>query len=446
LVIRPATQPLQGSAVLPSDKSICHRALICAALSHGTCRIQGFSLGADNVATLRALRQMGVVSRDDGEGRVQVQGVGLEGLRAPDAAIDCGNSGTTMRLLAGLLAAQPFRSRLIGDASLTRRPMGRVVQPLRKRGAQIEGTAHPTRPDQLTAPLTIGPLPTGERLGPLEYELPVASAQVKSALLLSGLLASGPTIVREPAASRDHTERMLRALSVPVESQGLEVRLEPPASADCVQPFEVALPGDLSAAAFVAVAAQIVEGSQIALRRTGLNPTRTGLVQIVQSLGGRLEAAVQGEALGEPFGELRSRACELRADSVGGDLAVRSIDEIPVIAVLAARAHGSTDFRDVRELRVKESDRIHLTVELLRAFGVEADEREDGFTVRGQPAGRVRAARVSSGGDHRIAMSAAVLGLVADGETVVEDADCIATSFPGFAPTMRSLGAEVTVE
>jgi 3-phosphoshikimate 1-carboxyvinyltransferase len=276
--------------------------------------------------------------------------------------------------------------------------------------------------------------------------MPIASAQVKSAMLLSGLFASGPTVVEEPVVSRDHTERMLQALGMPLEAVGASVSLHPPADPKAIAPFDVDLPGDLSAAAFLLVAAQVVEGSTVTVRSTGINPTRSGIVDILRAFGAEIVVEPQGDALGEPVGELTSRQARLRGCGVGGELAVRAIDEIPIAAVLAARAHGDSEFCDVAELRVKESDRIALMVKLLADFGVRTEERADGFVVRGRPAGALKAARVWSAHDHRIAMSAAVLGLVADGETVIEDVDCIGTSFPRFAGTLRALGAEIEVQ
>jgi len=445
IVVRPANKPLSGSVPVPSDKSIGHRAFIFASLARGKSRIRSFSYGEDNVATMKAFAAMGVGVEDDAQGTVTVLGRGLSELSAPADPIDCGNSGTTMRLLAGVLAAQPFRSRMIGDASLSRRPMGRVARPLRARGACIEGAAHPTRKDEITAPLDIGPLAPGVRLTGLEYRIPVASAQVKSALLLSGLFASGPTIVFEPLLSRDHTERMLSALGVPIRAAGTMVSLEPPDDPGIIREFDVELPGDLSASAFLLCAAEIVEGSVVTTRRTGLNPTRTGIIDVIRAFGGTIAAEPQGDVLGEPFGAVTARASSLVASPVGGELATRAIDEIPIACSLAARARGTTVFSDVGELRVKESDRIARVVALLRDFGVSAEESEEGFVVEGRPDGRLRAARVTSHGDHRIAMTACVLGLVAEGETVVEDADCIATSFPRFVGTLRALGADIEV-
>ncbi|HOU92312.1 MAG TPA: 3-phosphoshikimate 1-carboxyvinyltransferase [Polyangiaceae bacterium] len=446
LRVKPATRPLVGEVAVPSDKSISHRALILAALAAGRSELVGFSYGEDNVATLRAFRALGVGITDDGAGVVRVDGVGLDGLRAPAGDLDCGNSGTTMRLLCGVLGAQPFRSRLVGDASLTRRPMGRVVHPLRARGAVITGEPHATKAGDLTAPLLVGPLPPGVRLGALEYAAPIASAQVKSALLLSGLFATGPTVVREPLTSRDHTERMLRALGVSLVTSGNTTTLTPPADPRALAGFTVDLPGDLSAAAFPLVAAALVPGSAVTVRATGLNPTRAGILEALRAFGAVPTEVPRGESLGEPRGDVTVRAAPLTATVVGGEVALRAIDEIPILVVLAARARGRSEFFGVEELRVKESDRIALMVGLLRAFGVEAEERPDGLVVQGRPEGALRAARVTSGGDHRIAMCAAILGLVADGETVIDDAGCIATSFPRFAETLRALGVSVEVE
>jgi 3-phosphoshikimate 1-carboxyvinyltransferase len=445
LKIFPIAQALKGQVLLPSDKSISHRSLIFAALGFGTSHLTRFSYGEDNVNTLRAMRQMGVEIADDGRGTVTVHGVGLDGLKS-GGELDCGNSGTTMRLLSGVLAAQTFQSRLVGDASLSGRPMLRVAGPLRQRGALIEGRPHPKRAGDITAPLVIGPLPFGKRLSAIEYVMPMSSAQVKSALLLSGLYADGPTIVTEPVVSRDHTERMMRALGIPFQTEGTTVRLTPPPSPRAWGGFSVDLPGDLSAAAFPLVAAAIVPKSSVTTLNTGLNPTRTGICDILQQLGARLEIEPQSDVLGEPVGALTVSAHgSLKGARVGGEVATRAIDEIPIACALAARADGTTTFTDVAELRVKESDRISTMAALLRQFGLECEEHPDGMTIQGQPERPLKAARFSSKGDHRIAMTAAVLGLVADGPTVVEDADCIATSFPSFVDMLRQFGATVEV-
>jgi 3-phosphoshikimate 1-carboxyvinyltransferase len=305
---------------------------------------------------------------------------------------------------------------------------------------------HPMRKEEITAPLDVGPVPSDTRLTGLEYKIPVSSAQVKSALLLSGLFASGPTTLYEPLLSRDHTERMLSALGLPIRAAGTMVYLEPPQSMRAIPAFDIDLPGDLSAAAFLLCAAQIVPGGNVTTRRTGLNPTRSGIVDVIRLFGGSIGAETQGDALGEPYGVVTARSSELSARPVGGELATRSIDEIPIVCALAARARGTTVISDVGELRVKESDRIAQMVHVLRAFGVNANEREEGLEIEGKVGGPLTAARVASHGDHRIAMTACVLGLVADGPSVIDEADTIATSFPRFVGTLRALGADIEVE
>ena len=445
LRVYPADRPLTGRVEVPSDKSISHRALILAALANGRSRLQRFSYGEDNVSTLAALRALGVSIGDDGAESIVVEGVGLDGLHEPSVDIDCGNSGTTMRLLCGVLSAQTFHSRMVGDASLSRRPMLRVAAPLELRGAVIRGHHHPTKPDDITAPLDVGPLPLGKRLTELEYRLPIASAQVKSALLLSGLFASGSTVLSEPLLSRDHTERMLQAIGVPLVTIGTSVRLDPPTSVMALNAFDVELPGDLSAAAFPLVAAALVEGSCVTTLHTGTNPSRTGLIDALKSLGAHWVLAPRGSVLNEPLAELMVKQKPLRAALIGGEMATRAIDEIPIICALAARASGVTEIADVAELRVKESDRLATMATVLTAFGVNCEERPDGLSIEGRPERPLRAARVESHGDHRIAMTAAVLALVADGPSSIEDTDCIATSFPNFVETLRQLGARIEV-
>lgn len=441
--VLPAKRPLKGSVLLPSDKSISHRALILSALANGQSRLQRFSYGEDNVSTLGVLRALGVHVDDDAHGVLIVSGAGLAGFHAPSVELDCGNSGTTMRLMCGVLGAQAFRSRMVGDASLSRRPMKRVAEPLSRRGAVIQGRPHPKKAGDITAPLDIGPLPDGRKLTGLEYVLPVASAQVKSALLLSGLFATGPTIVSEPLLSRDHTERMLQAIGVPLQTMGTTVRLEPPDHPNALQSFDVELPGDLSAAAFPLVAAALVAGSQVTTQQTGTNPSRTGIIDVLKTLGAQCDVVPRGSILNEPIGELTVTQRPLRASLVAGEVATRAIDEIPIICALAARARGETEIADVAELRVKESDRLAEMAEVLRAFGVQCEEHPDGLVIQGQPEGLLKAAHVNSRGDHRIAMTAAVLGLVADGPTLIDDTHCVATSFPAFIDTFRALGAEI---
>ncbi len=445
LVVSPAQTPLLGSVPVPGDKSIAHRALMLAAITSGVTHVEGGALGGDNRSTLAALHALGVRSEARGEASFAIHGVGLDGLSAPTEPIDCGNSGTTMRLLAGLLAAQRFATTLTGDASLSKRPMERIAKPLRLRGARIEGKLDLARPGDCTAPLHVGPLPAPHMLGPIEYEMPIASAQVKSAILLSGLWADGSTWVHEPIVSRDHTERMLHALGVPVRSMGPIVELSPEGWSRKLPGFSIRVPGDLSSAAFLVAAAQIVPGSRVDVRRVGVNPTRVGLLEILRDMGAACEIEAQGDELGEPVGHLHAAYAELRAFRAGGERVTRAIDEIPIACALAARARGTTEISDAAELRVKESDRIASMARTLRAFGVACEERPDGLTIEGVPDRPLRAAVVESGGDHRVAMTAVVMGLVADGPTRVIDADNITTSFPKFVGTLRALGASIEV-
>lgn len=444
LVVHPATGPLTGSVPVPSDKSIGHRALLVGALCEGDSRIAGFSHGEDNVSTANALRAMGIVIDEPSPTDLVVHGKGLRGLAAASQDLDCGNSGTTMRLLCGVLAAQPFRATLVGDETLSRRPMMRVAGPLRQRGASIDGRKHPTR-DDLLAPLVVGPLPADKQLAALDYDSPVASAQVKSALLLSGLYAAGPTRVREPSVSRDHTERMLSSLGCPLRTVGSLVELDPTGWDGRMPAFETTIPGDISAAAFLIVAAQLVPGSRVTARDVGINPTRTGLLEIARDMGAGLSVEPKGERGGEPVAELHASHAPLRAMLVGGETVPRAIDEIPIACALAARASGTTVIRDAEELRHKESDRIAAMASVLRAFGVECEEKPDGLSIVGK-GGALEPADVESRGDHRVAMTAAVLALAARAPCRIRDAACIATSYPKFVATLRALGARVDVE
>ncbi len=457
--MHPASSPLIGRLSVPGDKSIAHRAFMLAALANGLSRVQGGAMGADARSTLEALSALSVdvrlVSARGDERSIElpfelgdqilIQGQGLHGLKAPQMPIDCGNSGTTMRLLCGILSAQRFYSKLVGDASLSRRPMERVARPLRMRGARIEGQRGHSKIGEITAPLEIGPLPEPYVLSGLEYELPIASAQVKSAILLSGLYADGPTYVSEPTVSRDHTERMLSALGVPIQTVGALVQLDAESWAGTLPAFELELPGDFSSAAFLLAAAMLVPQSRVELRRVGLNPTRTGFLELVRDMGGLCSAESKGSVLGEPWGECGAAFGSLRALDMGGERFTRAIDEIPVLCVLAARARGTTRLLDGGELRNKESDRLKAMASLLGAFGVPCEEDADGLRVTGKPDGLLRAADVSSFGDHRIAMSAALLALCADGPSRIRGADCIASSFPRFVGTLRAIGARVSV-
>ena len=455
LVVQPATRPLDGTITIPGDKSIGHRALLFSLLSATPVRVRGLGDGADNGRSAKAIGALGATIARDGDAFV-ITGTGLDGMRAPAAPIDCGNSGTTIRLLCGLLAGQRFQATLFGDESLSKRPMRRVIEPLSQMGATItgQGTGH-----DITPPLVIGP--ATKPLAPLDYALPMASAQVKTAILLAGLYADGATRVTEPGPSRDHSERMLAYLGAP-----LTVDPRAPASAAALHPgarrttidtrgwdrrlagssFDV--PSDPSSSAFLVVAALVAGAREVRLPNVCVNPTRTGFLDAIAEMGGEVVLEDARQTGPEPTATLvvRGAAPELRGTVIAGDLAVRSIDELPILAVLAARARGTTVVRDAEELRVKESDRIATTCAMLRAFGVTCDVRPDGFVVEGRPDRPLDAARVHADGDHRIAMATVVGGLVASGPTVADDADNVATSYPGFAAALSALGAELRAE
>ena len=445
LHVRPQKRPLEGSVPVPSDRSITHRALILAALSNGPCELRGFAYGNDNLGTLRALGALGVRYEDDQKGTVRVRGKGLNGLKAPTEPIDCGHSPTTARLLAGVLCAQPFASRLTGSDSLSRRRMKAVVEPLVQRGARISAGTCSAHPDDAALPLEIAGLEPGQRLTGIEYAMTAPNDHAKGALLFAGLFASGPTVIFEPVVSRDHTERLMSELGMPIKTAGSMVSLHPPADPLAIRGFEVDLPGDITAAAFVLAAAELVPGSNVSTRRTGLNPTRAGILEVLRAFGGRMGITPRGDSLGEPWGEVNAVGSVLRGTKISGEVALRTMDELPVICALGARARGVTEISDVAELREEETDRLTALTELLRAFGVQASARPDGLVIEGQPERPLVAARIDCGGVHRWAMTAAVLGLLADGETIVDDVDCLAVSFPRFAGTLRALGADIEV-
>lgn len=468
LRITPAER-LEGRVRVPGDKSIGHRALLFAALAEGESVVRGLSGGLDNRATAHALRDMGARIEIEGS-TARIGGVGLRGLRMPSGDIDCGNSGTTMRLLAGLLVAQRFGTRLVGDPSLSARPMRRIVEPLRARGGHIRGRSGKTvgphgrgpwgarspdaegvpatsaeRKGEVYPPLAVAPLVDGEALIGIEYDMPVASAQVKSALLLSGLYAAGPTALKEPVLSRDHTERMLVALGAPLETMGSMVVLDPEGWRGGWDGFEWQVPGDPSGAAFPIAAAHAVARGTVEVEGVCVNPTRTGLLDALRAMGARLEVVPKGDAAGsEPVADLIVEAGRLAGGRIGGELLTRMIDEVPALCAMAAFARGTTEIRDARELRVKESDRIATMAEVLSAFGVPCVEYDDGMRIEG--GAKLHGATVRSHGDHRVAMSAAVLALGAGSESVIEDVGCVDTSFPGFADMLRALGADVREE
>jgi 3-phosphoshikimate 1-carboxyvinyltransferase len=417
-------RPLRGSLRVPGDKSISHRALLFAAIATGTSGITHLADGDDVRSTRRALAALGVQVR--GEAEVMVAGRGLDAWQEPETVVDCGNSGTTLRVLVGLLAGRPFHTVLTGDASLRTRPMARVVEPLRAMGAMIDGRA-----DGTLAPLAV----RGGRLAGRRHDLPVASAQVKSALLLAGLQATGVTEVHEPARSRDHTERMLAALGVPLRRLDDE---RVAVQAGEVPAFDLNVPGDPSSAAFFAVAASIVPGSRVVLEGVAINPTRIGFVEVLERMGGDVEVTPTGEVLGEPVGDVTVTAAPLRGTTIAGDEIPRVIDELPALAVAAAFAEGTTEIRDAAELRVKESDRIGTIHQELTELGVGAESRRDGLLIRG---GKPRSSRFKSHGDHRIGMAAAVAAAGADGESRVRGWGAVASSYPGFGDDLAALTA-----
>jgi 3-phosphoshikimate 1-carboxyvinyltransferase len=407
---------LQGELRLPGDKSISHRALMLGAIADGDSQLRGLSAGADVASTAACLRSLGVEIVAG-----TVRGSGMRGLRAAMGPLDCGNSGTTMRLLAGLLAAQPFESELGGDASLSRRPMDRVVEPLTRMGARASWP-----------PLRVG---GGPALHGIEYQTPVASAQVKSAILLAGLFADGVTEVVEAIPTRDHTERMLRAM-------GADVRTSPGRSAvvraDRLVPLDLDVPGDLSAASFWLVAGGLVPGSRLRMTGVGLNPTRTAFLELLRRAGFAISVAAAGESGGEPVGTIEvGGASELRPITLEGDDAAEMIDELPVLAVAATQLPGTSRIGGAGELKVKESDRIAAMVESLTAMGADITATEDGWVIRGPRP--LEGARVQSHADHRVAMAMAVAGMIADGDTDVEGADCVEISYPGFFDQLDAL-------
>jgi 3-phosphoshikimate 1-carboxyvinyltransferase len=435
-LVRPARR-IAGTITVPGDKSVSHRAALLGALAEGVTEVQGFLEGEDCLGTLRAVGALGAEVARKGPGHFVIQGAGQDGLTEPSDIVDCGNSGTTARLLVGILAGQPFTTVLTGDESLRRRPMDRVMEPLTRMGARVVGRRGGGR-----LPLAIA----GTRpLRPIRHISPVASAQVKSAVLLAGLAASGPVSVVEPVRSRDHTERMLTAFGGDVQVDGETVTVVPGRR---LMGRACRVPGDISSAAFFLVAGAAARDGAVTVRGVGVNPTRTGALDVLEAMGAPVGIAVR-ERDGEPIADLDVRPGALRGTEVGGGLVPRAIDEMPILAVAAACAEDATVVRDAAELRVKESDRIHALVSELGKMGVGIEERPDGFRVAGRRApgqAPFRGARVSSWGDHRLAMALVVAGLLADAPTVVEGIDCIATSYPDFVPTCRALAGEDALE
>ncbi|UTH38271.1 bifunctional prephenate dehydrogenase/3-phosphoshikimate 1-carboxyvinyltransferase [Pseudomonas sp. KHPS1] len=422
---------LSGRIRVPGDKSISHRSIMLGSLAEGTTEVEGFLEGEDALATLQAFRDMGVVIEGPHHGRVTIHGVGLKGLKAPAGPLYMGNSGTSMRLLSGLLAAQPFDTVLTGDASLSKRPMNRVAKPLREMGAVIE-TGPEGRP-----PLSIK---GGQRLTGMDYEMPMASAQVKSCLLLAGLYAAGRTSVTEPAPTRDHTERMLRGFGYPVSVEGSTASVE---SGHKLTATRIEVPADISSAAFFLVAASIAEGSELVLEHVGINPTRTGVIDILKLMGGDITLENQREVGGEPVADIRVRSAKLKGIDIPEDLVPLAIDEFPVLFVAAACAEGRTVLRGAEELRVKESDRIQVMADGLITLGVKAEPTPDGIIIEG---GSIGGGEVWAHGDHRIAMSFSVASLRASAPIRIHDCANVATSFPNFLALAAEVGIQVAEE
>ena len=422
---------LRGRLRVPGDKSISHRSIMLSAIAEGETRISGFLEGADALATLAAFRRMGVEIEGPVAGQVRVRGVGLRGLQEPDGALDMGNSGTSMRLLCGLLAGQSFPVAMIGDASLSRRPMRRVTEPLARMGARIH-----TSPDG-TAPLVIEPVPA---LRGIDYPMPMASAQVKSSLLLAGLYAEGETSVTEPAPTRDHTERMLTAFGYPVVCDGARVSLT---GGGRLTGCALTIPADISSAAFFLVGASIAPGSDLVLEEVGVNPTRVGVINILRAMGADIALLDPRLAGGEPVADIRVRSADLRGIRIPVDQVPLAIDEFPAIFIAAACAAGETILTGAEDLRVKESDRIQVMSDGLTRLGIESEPLPDGIRIRGGALGSTDGSPIDAHGDHRIAMSFAIAGLRAGGTIDIRDCANVETSFPGFASLAAAAGLAI---
>jgi 3-phosphoshikimate 1-carboxyvinyltransferase len=419
---------LTGRIRVPGDKSISHRSVMLGSLATGTTRVTGLLEGEDVLSTLGAFRAMGVLAEGPDNGKLVIHGVSLHGLKAPKQALDMGNSGTAMRLMAGILAGQAFDSELVGDASLSKRPMQRVSDPLGAMGAMI-ATAAVGRP-----PLRIA---GGRKLHGIDYQMPVASAQVKSCLLLAGLYAEGETSVTEPAPTRDHTERMLRGFDYAVKTQSARVSVQ---GGGRLKACDIDVPADISSATFFLIGASISPGSDLVLEHVGINPTRIGVINILRLMGANLELLNPREAGGEPVADIRVRAANLRGIRIPEDQVPLAIDEFPALFIAAACAHGETVLTGAHELRVKESDRIAVMAQGLKHLGIAARETPDGIVIQG---GRLQGGEIDSHGDHRIAMSFAVAALAASGSITVRDCKNVDTSFPGFVELAARAGLAI---
>ena len=424
---------VKGSIRVPGDKSVSHRSIIFGSIAEGTTRVEGFLEGEDSLATLQAFRDMGVEIEGPDQGRVTIHGVGLHGLKKPEKPLYLGNSGTSMRLLAGLLSAQSFPVTLTGDSSLSKRPMNRVAKPLREMGAVVS-TAEGGQP-----PLEFF---GDSALKSVEYQMPIASAQVKSCLLLAGLYAEGTTKVTEPAPTRDHTERMLKGFGYAVESEltptGKQISLS---GGSVLKAIDIRVPSDISSATFFLVAAAITPGSNLKLEKVGINPTRIGVINILKQMGADLTLLNEADAGGEPVADIEIRYAPLHGIDIPVDQVPLAIDEFPALFIAAACAEGTTRLSGAEELRVKESDRIQVMADGLSALGVTNEVKEDGIVIEGSP---IQGGTVDSHGDHRIAMSFAIAALRSSGEILINDCANVATSFPGFVELANQVGMDVT--
>ena len=424
---------LAGEIVAPGDKSVSHRAVMLNSIAEGQATVRNFSPGDDCTSTMRIMRALGVeierMSAEDNTGdTLVVSGAGTNGLREADNELDAGNSGTTMRLMSGILAGRDFKATMTGDNSLRSRPMGRIIKPLSMMGAVIHG-----RENDTLAPLEFD----GGNLTGIEYDLPVASAQLKSAILLAGIRAEGETRISQPDASRDHTERMLTAMGADISVDGLDVSVGQ-SDIECV---DVEVPGDISSAAFWIVAGLIHPNAEVIVKRVGINPTRAGVLTALRDMGANIELVDQRDVAGEPVADVVASTSDLRGTELAGSIMPLLMDEVPIIAVAAAMATNETVIRDAAELRVKETDRISATVDWLVAAGIEAETREDGMAIMG--AGKIAGGTYQSQDDHRIAMALGIAGLVSDGPITVTEANCASISYPEFWDELKSLGGIV---
>lgn len=409
---------LKGEITPPPDKSISHRAIMFASIANGESRVRNFLHAEDPISTMNAMRTLGVKIDDSNPGEIVVNGNGLHGLKEPFDVINCGNSGTTIRLISGILAGNPFFSVLTGDDSLKQRPMARVINPLKEMGAGISARNSDRYP-----PISI----RGGRLKAIEYTMPVASAQVKSCLVLAGLYAEGTTAITESHKSRDHTERMLKSMGAGLDVDGLTIRV----SGHELQAIDISVPSDFSSAAFFIAAALLVPGSEVLIKNVGINPTRTGFLDVIREMGAEVVLENARDVSGEPVADIYCKsAAGLKAIKIGGSIIPSLIDEFPVLCVLATQAEGTTEIRDAAELRVKESDRIKAMATELKKFGVEVVEFPDGMAIKGKTG--LRGCAVDSYGDHRIAMSFSVAALISEGDTTILNSSCVDISFPGF--------------